>query len=306
MASNKNDNIRLLAPKPIDERYFHPSNRPWNSVSEALSGITYRHQGLMVNISGTIYWFRNGVLDIDLVIFIPEIDIPEIINNLTTQDSTKTLSAEMGYVLRQQIQTIETILNSDDTSLDTLQEIVDRIKLINEGFDTLDISDVGGLQNALNQINLTFNSIQTELNGKEPSFTKNTAFNKNFGTGSDDIPRGNDSRINNGQTAYTWGDHAQAGYQKALISNPDIYIDQDGNIYPNITDFTENFTWNEGDSKTFNVAFQVTQITNIFLDGEEIGDDFDFSNPSTVTINRYMDGTCHIRIQYQHFINAPE
>ena len=46
----------------------------------------------------------------------------------------------------------------------------------------------------------------------EPVFTKNTAFNKAFGTTSTTVARGNDSRIVNGQTAYGWGDHAAAGY----------------------------------------------------------------------------------------------
>lgn len=46
----------------------------------------------------------------------------------------------------------------------------------------------------------------------EPVFTKNTAFNKNFGTTTGTVAEGNDSRIVNGQTAYGWGNHASAGY----------------------------------------------------------------------------------------------
>ena len=46
----------------------------------------------------------------------------------------------------------------------------------------------------------------------EPVFSKNTAFNKNFGTTSGTVAQGNDSRIENGQTAYGWGNHASAGY----------------------------------------------------------------------------------------------
>jgi hypothetical protein len=57
-------------------------------------------------------------------------------------------------------------------------------------------------------------SIQTQLNGKqaagnyEPAFSKNTAFNKNFGTSSGTITEGNDLRVINGQTAFGWGNHA--------------------------------------------------------------------------------------------------
>ena len=54
------------------------------------------------------------------------------------------------------------------------------------------------------------------FNGKEPAFAKNSAFNKNFGTTAGTIAEGNDSRINNGQTAFTWGNHAAAGYLSAI------------------------------------------------------------------------------------------
>lgn len=46
----------------------------------------------------------------------------------------------------------------------------------------------------------------------EPSFYKNTAFNKDFGTTSGTVVQGNDSRIALGQIAYGWGNHASAGY----------------------------------------------------------------------------------------------
>lgn len=46
----------------------------------------------------------------------------------------------------------------------------------------------------------------------EPLFSKNTGFNKNFGTASGEVAQGNDSRILNGQTAFGWGNHASAGY----------------------------------------------------------------------------------------------
>ena len=43
----------------------------------------------------------------------------------------------------------------------------------------------------------TISGLQTELEGKEPSFLKNTAFNKNFGTGAGTVTQGNDSRLSN-------------------------------------------------------------------------------------------------------------
>lgn len=46
----------------------------------------------------------------------------------------------------------------------------------------------------------------------EPKFTKKSGFNKNYGTAAGTVAQGNDSRINNGQTAFSWGDHSSVGY----------------------------------------------------------------------------------------------
>jgi hypothetical protein len=63
---------------------------------------------------------------------------------------------------------------------------------------------------------------QTALDGKENSFSKNTAFNKNFGTVAGTIAEGNDSRINNGQIAYNWGNH-QAINEGQYLGNAGQY-----------------------------------------------------------------------------------
>tara|TARA_R110000796_G_scaffold59371_4_gene136848 strand:- start:22825 stop:27495 length:4671 start_codon:yes stop_codon:yes gene_type:complete len=63
--------------------------------------------------------------------------------------------------------------------------------------------------------------------GIESAFTKNTAFNKNFGVLAGEVAEGNDSRINNGQTAFSWGNHAglylpiatQLAQTKASVTN---------------------------------------------------------------------------------------
>lgn len=62
----------------------------------------------------------------------------------------------------------------------------------------------------------------------EPIFTKNSAFNKNFGTSSGTVTEGNDSRVNNGQTAFSWGNHASAGYITASSTN--TLTNKSGNI----------------------------------------------------------------------------
>lgn len=58
-----------------------------------------------------------------------------------------------------------------------------------------------------------FSAIQSSTDALyEPIFSKNTAFNKNFGSASNTVAEGNDSRILNGQTAFSWGNHTSAGY----------------------------------------------------------------------------------------------
>lgn len=64
----------------------------------------------------------------------------------------------------------------------------------------------------------------------EQAFTKNTAFNKNFGTTTGTVAQGDDSRINNGQTAFGWGNHAVAGYAAASHTHTGVYEPIDVNI----------------------------------------------------------------------------
>ncbi|MGB0868738.1 MAG: hypothetical protein ACPGSD_03995 [Flavobacteriales bacterium] len=68
--------------------------------------------------------------------------------------------------------------------------------------------------NASSESGLTNQAITKALDDKEDRFGKRTGFNKNFGTSSGTVAQGNDSRINHGQTAYTWGNHANANYIK--------------------------------------------------------------------------------------------
>ena len=79
--------------------------------------------------------------------------------------------------------------------------------------------------------------LQGALDGKEPSFIKNTAFNKNFGTASGTVAQGNDSRIINGQTAYSWGNHASAGYALTTHNHNGVYEP----VFSKNTAFNKNF-----------------------------------------------------------------
>ena len=74
----------------------------------------------------------------------------EVVNNLTSTSINTPLSAKQGKVLKDLIDTINTLLTSDNDALDSLQEIVDYVEANRETLNTLGISNISGLQNALN------------------------------------------------------------------------------------------------------------------------------------------------------------
>jgi hypothetical protein len=66
----------------------------------------------------------------------------EIADNLTETSTVKPLSANQGRILKQLINTINSVLKSDDVSLDTIKEIVDYIKTNKELIDYVTTSKV--------------------------------------------------------------------------------------------------------------------------------------------------------------------
>lgn len=55
-------------------------------------------------------------------------------------------------------------------------------------------------------------SVWAAVNGKEPSFSKNTGFNKNFGTAAGTVCEGNDSRLGGAILLYIEGGNASSTY----------------------------------------------------------------------------------------------
>jgi len=67
MAIELGDNIQTGAPKPTDSRYLN-NQVPWASCAEVNAGITdTRYTGLTVNILGSEYWYKEGILDACLI-----------------------------------------------------------------------------------------------------------------------------------------------------------------------------------------------------------------------------------------------
>ena len=72
-----------------------------------------------------------------------------IVDALNSTLTNKALSANQGRVLKSSIDNITTILNSNDTNLDTLQEIVNFIKINKETLNALTIGSISGLADML-------------------------------------------------------------------------------------------------------------------------------------------------------------
>jgi hypothetical protein len=75
----------------------------------------------------------------------------DIVNDLLTGGVDKLLSAEQGVVLQGQLNSITSILFSDNVNLDTVQEIVDAIESVQSYLDTILVNDLttGGATKAL-------------------------------------------------------------------------------------------------------------------------------------------------------------
>lgn len=78
-----------------------------------------------------------------------KVNISAIVNDLVAGGTAVPLSAEQGKVLKGLIDTINTVLQSDDGTLNELQEIVNYIKLNRAELDALNIASIAGLQAAL-------------------------------------------------------------------------------------------------------------------------------------------------------------
>lgn len=73
----------------------------------------------------------------------------DVVDNVTSTSTDTPLSANQGRVLKGLIDSINTLLLSDESTLDTLQEVVDYIELNRSTLNALNISSIAGLQTAL-------------------------------------------------------------------------------------------------------------------------------------------------------------
>ncbi len=136
-------------------------------------------------------------------------------NVLDNTSVTDALSANQGKMLKDYIDNINTLLSSDDTTLDELQEIVDFIKLNKDDLDALGISNIAGLQNALD-LKLTANGVIVAGTGTKVTYDENGLVTSSTDADTSDIADTLDKRYStdlektNFNTAYSHSQDAHA------------------------------------------------------------------------------------------------
>lgn len=124
-----------------------------------------------------------------------KVDIAAIVNDLVSTTTDAPLSAAQGKELKDAIDAINALINSDDATLDEIQEIVDYIKVNRDALENLDIAAIAGLQTALDgkvdkvtgkalSANDFTDTLLTKLNGIESGAEVNVASNLSFTRGS--------------------------------------------------------------------------------------------------------------------------
>lgn len=117
----------------------------------------------------------------------------DIINNTTSTNVDKPLSAFQGKLLRDDIAKIQKLLKSDDVSLDELQEIVNFIKNNKKLIDSLGIDSIKGLRENLTRLE-TATANAVTLNMWRNDFKTQMLANDGSGSGLDaDLLDGRDS-----------------------------------------------------------------------------------------------------------------
>lgn len=178
---------------------------------------------------------RAALQDIKVNLLPLKLNIKDVVNTLTSTLTDKPLSAAQGKVLKTLIDNINKVLLSDNTTLDSMQELVDFIEMNRKTLNTLGISSIAGLQNALNgKLNITDNATSASKLRMDVSGTTCAALFSNTSpnytsmkevNGYADAPNGgwwfihsirhsNASSLWGTQLAYGWENNATIVYQR--------------------------------------------------------------------------------------------
>jgi hypothetical protein len=182
---------------------------------------------MVIDLDSTQFQITGGALQIKPSVLTPAIHT-HIISDVTGLQTALDSKATPANITT----AIANLVGSSPATLDTLNELA------------------SALGNDPNFATTVTNLIAT----KEPSFAKNTAFNKNFGTTTGTVTQGDDSRLSNARTAsdvYAWA--------KATLKPAYLYSEIGGAVP----------TWNQNTSGNAATTSQ-TNFSNLFIGGAQV------------------------------------
>lgn len=272
------------------------------------------------------------------------------LKDLLDSEITDRETADSG--LQTAIDNILTILSSDNALLDDLQEVVDFITANKETLDSLTISNIAGLQTALNA--------KADLNGnaaerfKVANATEGTdAVNKDQLDAESTVLQGQITSVSSqvtqevsdresaitaveAQISQETADRATAitaveaqisqeetaredaisilsteitdglnTKQGTLIADDSLYIDSEGYISSNLTEFTDTFIY-DGTTSVFTTSFRVVKFHHIYYNNIPLSSiSYIFTDPDSLEITFPMEDGDEIVVSYNHFVIEP-
>jgi len=158
MAIVFNDNIQPNAPKSLDSRYSiyeSGQTRAYNNTLEVLNklDLAVRHKGLTVLVGSDEYWFKEGILDSNLVIKTNNIDSSSFVKLTTNQTIagektfTGVIIAQDDIVSQGSIYALDNLFKSNVPVLNRTENDARYILVSPSSPQTANISLIGSISN---------------------------------------------------------------------------------------------------------------------------------------------------------------
>lgn len=178
----------------------------WESAYATIDGVSWSDVGNKPE-EATRWPTVSEVTDLQPVLE-AKLEASNVVDSLISESAAAPLSANQGRVLKGLIDSLNTLVASDDTTLDELQEIVDYIKVNRNELENLSVGAIAGLQTALDGKAATSHTHSlSEVTGSGTAAALNVAGTGNAAVG--EVVKGDDTRLSDARapTSHThpWG-----------------------------------------------------------------------------------------------------
>jgi len=128
---DSSSNATIATNKALEAKGFRDEAESFKNQAQAIAGGEVLAEDVKFSDDSNLEDYKTSILNIS-----------DVIDNLTSIDANKPLSANQGKILKDAIDVINTLLSSDDTTLDQMQEIVNYIKQNKTDLQNLDYSNI--------------------------------------------------------------------------------------------------------------------------------------------------------------------